>query len=93
MVSFSGVLRAAMLLVVVLACVPAAALASPAGKVQFAKPAESDFASYVNAPTSAQAAWMVEHYARMRTYAPYFDSRLSWYPNAWSYEDAYAIYP
>jgi hypothetical protein len=35
---------------------------------------------------------MREHYARMKTWSPYFDSRLDWYPNAWAYRDAYAIY-
>ena len=35
---------------------------------------------------------MRDHYYRMLTYSPYFDSRLSWYPNAWEYKDAYAIY-
>ena len=41
---------------------------------------------------AAQRQWMRDHYARMRTWAPYFDSRLDWYPNAWAYRDAYAIY-
>ena len=35
---------------------------------------------------------MRAHYARMKTWAPYFDSRLDWYPNAWAYRDAYAVY-
>jgi hypothetical protein len=29
----------------------------------------------------------------MIAYSPYFDSRLEWYPLAWVYRDAYAIYP
>jgi hypothetical protein len=36
---------------------------------------------------------MRENYYRMQTYSPYFDSRLSWYPWAWEYKDAYAIKP
>jgi hypothetical protein len=36
---------------------------------------------------------MREHYWRMRAYSPYFDSRTAWYPRAWFYKDAYAIYP
>jgi hypothetical protein len=28
----------------------------------------------------------------MRCYSPYFDSRLSWFPNAWVYKDLYAVY-
>ena len=35
---------------------------------------------------------MRDKFWRMRTYAPYFDSRLSWYRNAWTYKDLYAIY-
>jgi len=35
---------------------------------------------------------MRAHYWRMLTYAPYFDSRLSWFPDAWTYKDLYAIY-
>ena len=35
---------------------------------------------------------MRDHYWRMRAYAPYFDSRLSWYGDAWAYQDLYAIY-
>ena len=35
---------------------------------------------------------MRDHYWRMRTYSPYFDSRTSWYGGAWAYKDAYAIY-
>ena len=73
------------------AVVPAAHAGS-AGKLDFAKPAESSFDRYTQSPTSAQQEWMRTHYSRMRTYAPYFDSRLAWFPNAWSYQDAYAIY-
>jgi hypothetical protein len=34
---------------------------------------------------------MRNRYWRMRCYAPYFDSRLSWYPHAWVYKDLYGI--
>ena len=36
---------------------------------------------------------MKAHYWRMRAYAPYFDSRLSWAPKTWAYQSAYAINP
>jgi hypothetical protein len=29
---------------------------------------------------------------RMTVYAPYFDSKTSWYKNGWLYKDAYALY-
>jgi len=73
------------------AAAPAAHAADP-GAVNFAKAAESSFDRFTQAPSPAQQSWMRAHYARMRTYAPYFDSRLSWFSNAWTYKDAYAIY-
>ena len=30
---------------------------------------------------------MRAHYWRMLTYAPYFDSRVAWFPDAWVYKD------
>ncbi|MEJ2139437.1 MAG: putative glycoside hydrolase [Gammaproteobacteria bacterium] len=36
---------------------------------------------------------MRENYYRMQVYSPYFDKRLTWFPNAWEYEDAYKIKP
>jgi len=66
--------------------------ADPAGKVRFYHLADSDFDDYSSNPSVAEQKWMREHYYRMQTYAPYFDSRLSWYPDAYFYRDAYAIY-
>ena len=62
------------------------------GRINFTKAAESDFDSYTPAPSSARTQWMRDHYWRMRAYSPYFDSRTTWYPGAWAYRDAYAIY-
>lgn len=76
--------------------VASASAADPAstspGNVRFVKAAESSFDQYTINPTKAQIDFMQSHYARMRTYAPYFDSRVSWFPNAWTYKDMYAIY-
>jgi hypothetical protein len=71
---------------------PASAQAGEAGKVRFVKEAKAEFDPYIESPTPAQAAWMREHFWRQKTYAPYFDARTSWYPNAWTYKDLYAIY-
>jgi len=60
------------------AAAPAAHAADP-GAVNFAKAAESSFDRFTQAPSTSQQSWMRSHYARMRTYAPYFDSRLGWY--------------
>jgi hypothetical protein len=55
--------------------------------------AETSFDRFTLDPGPQERRWMREHYWRMRTYAPYFDSRLGWSPRAWTYKDAYAIYP
>jgi Hypothetical glycosyl hydrolase family 15 len=67
--------------------------APDAGSVRFMRGAERMFDPFTQAPSPEQQAWMREHYARMRTYAPYFHERLRWYGNAWTYKDAYAVYP
>ena len=89
-------LRAALLAAVIVSMLPvhaASAQTSGAeGRINFTKAAESDFDSYTLAPSTARTQWMRDHYWRMRAYSPYFDSRTTWYPNAWAYRDAYAIY-
>jgi hypothetical protein len=82
---------ALLILVLSLAGASPATAASP-GKLNFTKTAEANFDPYTRAPSAAQQAEMRDRYARMRTFSPYFDSRLSWFPNAWSYQDAYAVY-
>ena len=63
-----------------------------AGSVRFTRAAEADFDRYTSSPSSAQATFMRDRFWRMRTYAPYFDERLSWYRDAWTYRDLYAVY-
>jgi hypothetical protein len=75
------------------ALTPATSSAADAGTIRLARGAESNFDSYTRSPSSAQQSFMRAHYWRMRVYAPYFDSRLSWYRDGWAYQDAYAIYP
>jgi hypothetical protein len=72
---------------------PAGASADSAGVIHYAKSAGSSFDRFDWAPSKSQQAWMREHYWRMRAYSPYFDSRTSWYGEAWFYKDSYAIYP
>jgi hypothetical protein len=69
------------------------ARATSLGKAQVAKFAPSSFNVYLNSPNQTQKKWIDDHYARMCVFPPYFDSRLSWFPNAWAYKDLYAIYP
>jgi hypothetical protein len=75
------------------ALVVVALVVSPAvASVRFVKAATSSFDRYTADPPAAQRAWMRAHYWRMRTYAPWFDARLAWFPDAWVYRDLYAIY-
>jgi len=71
----------------------ASAATAVAGSVNFMRTAEGSFDAFTANPTVAQQDWMKSHYWRMRAYAPYFDSRLSWASKAWAYQSAYAIYP
>src|SRR3954468_23938283 len=82
----------ALLVAVPLATAASASAQSSAGTVRFAKAAEASFDAFTSSPSVEQQAWMRAHYTRMRAYAPYFDSRLGWFPNAWAYQDAYAAY-
>src|SRR3954468_21924262 len=94
--ALAGLRRAAPLAATVLCLLaPAAAHAdgADAGSVHFMRGAESAFDTFSSDPTSAEQQWMRDHYTRMRTYAPYFDSRLRWFADAWTYKDLYAIYP
>ncbi len=86
-------LATAMALLTCGALASADAVADPAGAVHFMRSADSGFDQYTEAPSPEAQAWMREHVGRMIAWSPYFDSRTRWYPNAWVYRDAYAIYP
>jgi hypothetical protein len=45
------------------------------------------------APTIGDQAFMRNRYWRIRTFAPYFDARLSWSGGAWVTQHAYALEP
>ena len=63
------------------------------GEVRFHQVSRASFDSYTDDPTPAEQQWMRDHYDRMQAFTPYFDTRLSWYPDAWVYRSAYAIFP
>jgi Hypothetical glycosyl hydrolase family 15 len=86
--------RAAIVFVcaLVLLALPARASAASAGVIHYAKSAGSSFDRYTWSPSASLQAWMRDHYWRMRAYTPYFDSRTSWFDDAWFYKDSYAIY-
>jgi len=48
---------------------------SSAGVVRFGRRTGPSFNTYSNSPTLAQQQWMQQHFWRMVTYSPYFDTR------------------
>ena len=68
------------------------AWADPAGTVHYLGFADSSFDQFTANPTAEMQEWFGAHMWRMVVFSPYFDSRTSWYPNGWVYDDAYAIY-
>jgi hypothetical protein len=74
------------------ACIAGAAAGAPAGEVRIAKGAGSDMDRWMNRAAPQRRAWFRRNYERMKAYAPWFDARLAWYPDAWAYQDLYAVY-
>jgi len=72
---------------------PSPAVAASEGSVQGVVFGGAAYGKYLEAPSEANKAWMRNHLWRMVTWSPYFDSRLSWYPNAWAYSGSDTIYP
>ncbi len=62
-----------------------------AGTVRFVRDFGASFEPFVT--TSRHARFFRTHYWRAYAYSPYFDERLSWYSDAWVYQDLQAIYP
>lgn len=62
------------------------------GAVNFLEYAQSNFDPFTANPTAAQEQWMRNNFAAMVVWSPYFDNKTSWYPNAYVYQDLYAIY-
>lgn len=67
--------------------------AAGSGTIRLMRVADIPFETYSVDPTPAQIRFMNDRFARMLVYTPYFDTRLAWYPNAWFYQNAYALYP
>jgi hypothetical protein len=64
-----------------------------AGQVRFFQRTDSSWDQYTSGPNWGAVQWMYQTINRIVTYSPYFDSRLSWFPNAWAYEDLYGFSP
>lgn len=64
------------------------------GHVNFYKHTGPPDDVYTNSPTPAVIEFMNTYWPRLLTFTGYWDQnmKLSWYPDAWAYFDAYAIY-
>jgi uncharacterized protein (TIGR03437 family) len=71
-----------------------AGLQTAEGHVSFFKHTTSADDSYTASPSSIAIAFMNANWARLMTYATYWNigNKLSWYTNAWAYLDSYALY-
>ena len=67
--------------------------AEPAGRVAFFKEFRSSFDSYIENPSASERQWMVDHYVRIKAFAPRFDRETDWFRDAWFYKNTYAIKP
>ena len=81
-----GPLTAGLIAIFMLSCT---AGASGAAKIVRGTAATGEVATV--APSIGEQAFMRDRYWRMRTFAPYFNSRLSWAPDAWVTQHAYAL--
>jgi hypothetical protein len=64
-----------------------------AGHILYMAPkADSSMVGFIDNSTATQQQWMRDHWQRAVVAGGYWDSKLSWYSNAWAYLDAYAIY-
>jgi Hypothetical glycosyl hydrolase family 15 len=62
------------------------------GAVHFVRGAPTAFEPFIARRDPRYGAFLRRHMWRLVAYSPYFDSRTRWYPSAWAYDDAYAIY-
>ncbi|MDA0171299.1 putative glycoside hydrolase family 15 protein [Solirubrobacter taibaiensis] len=83
-----GPLTAGLIAIFMLSCT---AGASGAAKIVRGTAATGEVATV--APSIGEQAFMRSRYWRMRTFAPYFNARLSWAPGAWVTQHAYALEP
>ena len=83
-----GPLTAGLIAIFMLSCT---AVASGAAKIVRGTATTGEVATV--APSIGEQAFMRGRYWRVRTFAPYFNSRLSWAPGAWVTQHAYALEP
>jgi len=75
----------------VLAALAAFMYGADAGRVQYQRLAAPSLDPYTNSPSRAQQRWLRDHFMRMAVFSPYFDRKISWFPNSLVYQDLYGI--
>jgi len=85
-------LLAIALVAIVLALSGASTRRRDQGAVRFLGGSNPAFDAFTSGRDPAYGAFLRQHFSRLVVYSPYFDSRTRWYPRAWAYQDAYAIY-
>src|SRR5882757_975927 len=63
------------------------------GQVNYLAYAQSNFDVFTYAPTASQLQWFQNKVGSMVVWSPYFDTRTSWFPNAYFYQNMYGIEP
>ena len=63
------------------------------GHVNYVENAQASFDGYTYAPSWGLQQWLQNHFWGMIVYPPYFDTRTSWFWNAYAYFDLYGIQP
>jgi hypothetical protein len=61
------------------------------GRIRFTQRTSSDWDQFTQNPIGSFISWINQKMNRVQVYEPYFNSRLSWYKNAWAYQDLYGI--
>ena len=67
-------------------------ISNEGGHVFFVKGMSPQFDRYIDRASRSDQSWMRQHFFRMVSYSPSFDKNSAWYPDAWFYFDAYAMY-
>lgn len=62
-----------------------------AGLTKFFLRSSSAFNGYTDNPPISTQVWIKSHFWRIQSSSTYWDTRLSWMPNAWAYLDLYGI--
>jgi hypothetical protein len=61
------------------------------GLVRFAVRTDPNWDRFTQAPSPDMKQWFLSKAWRMMVYSPYWDQRISWYPNAWVHVDLCSI--